>query len=224
MWFFYEHLIDPIKERDRKFGRIMPVDYGTEYPSDGRENLFFVVTYLIRQVVFAGIFLIDSFDELPDSLGEDDAGKLLFVWFRMIQEQNIDTGQDVVMGDASVIVVSEHDREPVGFLIVPDMRPVFSIGYRSDEVSQFLFPAEEIDIMTHGTHTSCRVDKLVRNRHISCVWTKKNPDYRDSEETGLEAGKKPSCFGRFMAWVMFPLIAIRLSDSIEDLIFLGKAP
>jgi len=81
MWFFYEHLIDPIKERDRKFGRIMPVDYGTEYPSDGRENLFFVVTYLIRQVVFAGIFLIDSFDELPYSLGEDDAGESLLLWF-----------------------------------------------------------------------------------------------------------------------------------------------
>ena len=224
MWFFCEHLVDSIEERNRKFGRLVSVKHGMKYQGDGCENLFFVVTYPIGHVVFAGIFLIDSFDEPVYSLGEDDAGKLLFVWFRMIQEQNIDTRQDVVIGDASVIVVSEHDREPVGFLIVPDMRPVFLIGYRSDEVSQFLFPAEEIDIMTHGTHTSCRVDKLVRNRHISCVWTKKNPDYRDSEETGLEAGKKPSCFGRFMAWVMFPLIAIRLSESIEDFIFLGKAP
>ena len=72
--------------------------------------------------------------------------------------------------------------------------------------------------------TSSRVDKLVRSGHISCVWTKKNPDYRDGDETGKKKKKKPSCFGRFMAWVMFPLIAIRLSDSIEDLIFLGKAP
>ena len=95
------------------------------------------------------------------------------------------------MSDTPVIVAPEYDREPVRCFIVPDMRPVFLIGYGSDKIFQFLFPAEEIDIMTHGTHTSCRVDKLVRNRHISCVWAKKNPDYRDSEETGLEAGKKP---------------------------------
>ena len=152
MWFFYEHLIDPIKERDRKFGRIMPVDYGTEYPSDGRENLFFVVTYLIRQVVFAGIFLIDSFDELPYSLGEDDAGESLLLWFWLSEQKDIDAREDVLGGDILVVVVSEHDREPIGFLIVPDMWPVFSIGNAfCDEVSCLLFPAAvSSDIMTHG--------------------------------------------------------------------------
>jgi hypothetical protein len=70
--------------------------------------------------------------------------------------------------------------------------------------------------------TSFAVDKLVRSRGIVCVWAKKNPDYREWKETISEAGKKPSYFGRFMAWMMLPLIAIRLPDSIEDPIFFGK--
>lgn len=152
MWFFCEHLIDPIEERNRKFGRLMPVEYGTEYPSDGRENLFCVVIYPIGHVVFAGIFLIDSFDEPVYSLGEDDAGESLLLWFWLSEQKDIDAREDVLGGDILVVVVSEHDREPIGFLIVPDMWPVFSIGNAfCDEVSCLLFPAAvSSDIMTHG--------------------------------------------------------------------------
>lgn len=151
MWFFCQHPVDPIKERYRKFGRIAPVEYGTEYPGDGRENLFYVVTYPIGHVVFAGM-LIDSFDELPYSLGEDDAGESLLLWFWLSEQKDIDAREDVLGGDILVVVVSEHDREPIGFLIVPDMRPVFLIGYGSDKISQFLFPAGGSDSMTHGRH------------------------------------------------------------------------
>ena len=56
------------------------------------------------------------------------------------------------MSDTPVIVAPEYDCEPVGCFIVPDMRPVFSIGYRSDEISQFLFPAVGSDSVTHGRH------------------------------------------------------------------------
>ncbi len=152
MWFFCEHLVDSIEERNRKFGRLVSVKHGMKYQGDGRENLFFVVTYPIGHVVFAGIFLIDSFDELPDSLGEDDAGESLLLWFWLSEQKDIDAREDVLAGDILVVVVSEHDREPIGFLIVPDMWPVFSIGNAfCDEVSCLLFPvAVSGDIMIHG--------------------------------------------------------------------------
>ena len=77
MRLFYEHPVDPIKERYRKFGRIAPVEYGTEYPGDGRENMLFVMPYAIRGIVFAGTFPIEAFDERSDSLGKLEARE----WF-----------------------------------------------------------------------------------------------------------------------------------------------
>jgi len=67
------------------------------------------------------------------------------------------------------------------------------------------------------------VSELVKNWLLECVWVKKNPDYRDEEETVLKAGTEPKCFGRFIVWEMFPRITIRLLISIRDLIFLSKS-
>ncbi len=122
------------------------------------------------------------------------------------------------MSDTPVIVAPEYDREPVGCFIVPDMRPVFLIGYGSDKIFQFLFPAGGNDSVTHGRHL-LRGGQIGKERGYCVRMGEKNPDYREWRETILEAGKKPSYFGRFMAWMMLPLIAIRLPDSIEDPIF-----
>lgn len=79
MWFFYEHPVDPIEERYRKFGWIVPVEYGTEYPGDGRENMLFIMPHAICSIVFTGIFPIEAFDECSDSLGKFEAREWLLI-------------------------------------------------------------------------------------------------------------------------------------------------